>query len=508
MSFERFSTNLKAASTRKETLEGREYRVVPMVMIVEGVLNGSNGPLLYPGDELSNLPGVWNHKPVVVYHPEMHGQCISACTPEVINNQKVGLILNTEFVPGKGTKPGKLKAEAWLEEDRLSLVDNRVLEAITNGTMLELSTGLFTENEDEEGTFNGKAYSAVARNYKPDHLAILPDQVGASSIADGAGFLRVNAEGRATLTVEGDKALKQRLAPLQGKFTGNALSHNNIRDSLYTFLRNDKAEKDRYDVWIEDVYDEFFVYADKGKLFKLDYAVTRNQVGISGEPTEVRRHMEYRTVVGDTFVGNFSEDGAIPAVNKEVDMTKKEIVDGLIANTQTHWEEGDREALMGMDDAVLGKLAPKVAANSTSATDAEKQAVADAAKQGAKELEAPPAANKVKLEDVFSPEQIQTLNRQATHYNKCKADVVAKILGFEANQFTEAELKSRDLDELEKLAAFIRPAATANSGFDPDQDELDAILFEGAAGFHQPTGNRGAVTEEPMDLPTMNFDAA
>lgn len=31
---------------------------------------------------------------------------------------------------------------------------------------------------------------AVARNHRPDHLAILPDQVGACSLADGAGLIR------------------------------------------------------------------------------------------------------------------------------------------------------------------------------------------------------------------------------------------------------------------------------------------------------------------------------
>ena len=60
---------------RKDTLEGREHLVVPMVMMVEGVLDGSNGPLFYPAEEMAKLPQGWNEKPVVVQHPNG-----SACT--------------------------------------------------------------------------------------------------------------------------------------------------------------------------------------------------------------------------------------------------------------------------------------------------------------------------------------------------------------------------------------------------------------------------------------------
>ena len=61
---------------------------------------------------------------------------------------------------------------------------------------MEVSTGLFTENVQANGVFGGKAYHAIATNYRPDHLAILPDQIGACSIEDGAGLLRVNVKNR------------------------------------------------------------------------------------------------------------------------------------------------------------------------------------------------------------------------------------------------------------------------------------------------------------------------
>jgi hypothetical protein len=175
-----------SAPIRHDTMEGRNYLVAPMIMLTEGVHAGSNGPLLYPKEELSKTPVVWNHKPVVVYHPTMNGQGVSACDPDVITNRKVGVIMNARF------DNGKLHAEAWLEKDRADKVDGRIMKAIEANTVMELSTGLFTDNESSDGEWNGKKYVAIARNYRPDHLALLPDKKGACSIEDGAGFLRLN----------------------------------------------------------------------------------------------------------------------------------------------------------------------------------------------------------------------------------------------------------------------------------------------------------------------------
>lgn len=170
---------------RTEILEGRKHLVVPVVMAVEGVLNGSRGAFLYPADELRRSVPHWNGRPVVVYHPDMRFNC-AAGHAEVFTQQRVGTIFNTRF----DSKAKALKAEAWLDPDRLAAVDLRVFNTVSKGEVMEVSTGVYTENGGEPGTFAGKRYEAVARDYRPDHLAILPDQVGACSIADGAGLCR------------------------------------------------------------------------------------------------------------------------------------------------------------------------------------------------------------------------------------------------------------------------------------------------------------------------------
>jgi hypothetical protein len=90
-----------------------------------------------------------------------------------------------------------LRGEAWLDIDRTRAVDPRVLADIEAGRDVEVSTGLTLDEETapDGAVHNGKGgptpYRATARNFRPDHLAILPDSVGACSLKDGCG-IRLN----------------------------------------------------------------------------------------------------------------------------------------------------------------------------------------------------------------------------------------------------------------------------------------------------------------------------
>ena len=60
----------KKPRVRHEELDGRQYLVVPMSMILEGVHAGSQGPIYYSKSELSKTPKMWNMKPITVAHPK------------------------------------------------------------------------------------------------------------------------------------------------------------------------------------------------------------------------------------------------------------------------------------------------------------------------------------------------------------------------------------------------------------------------------------------------------
>ena len=170
-----------AASTTRVTWNGREYIVAPMVLIREGVLNGSSGPLFYPGSELAKNVDAWNGMPIVLNHPREG----SARRPFVLLKDGMGFVFNARY------RQRKLTAEGYFDVEATRQVSPDILTALQSGRTLELSTGLFTDSEEARAgaTFNGKAYTAIARNYRPDHLAILPTAKGACSRTDGCGVL-------------------------------------------------------------------------------------------------------------------------------------------------------------------------------------------------------------------------------------------------------------------------------------------------------------------------------
>ena len=182
---ERLVANL-VGGVRSGKLNGRDYLIAPLTMIVPGVLPGSQGPLYYPPDELAKNVQAWNGIPITVNHPSLNGTPVSARRYEVLESQGIGLVLESRINP-----KGNLIAEGWFDIEKTRKVDNRIIDALLSGKRLELSTGLYTENEEVKSgaTYNGRAYTHVARNYQPDHLAILPDQKGACSLADGCGVL-------------------------------------------------------------------------------------------------------------------------------------------------------------------------------------------------------------------------------------------------------------------------------------------------------------------------------
>lgn len=218
--------------TRRQFRGGREYLVAPLTLIVPGVLNGSQGPLYYPADEIERDFMAWNEMPIVVYHPQsVDGSHVSAQSPGVLDKQGIGYVRRPAY-------NGKLTAEGWFDAERTRTVDQRVYDALLRNEPQELSTGLYTDNEPAENGStapDGKLYTHVARNYRPDHLAILPDQIGACSLRDGCGVLvnTVDNPGDTTVSDKEKLSVLQSLAVLLG--VENAYNPNQPRDDKGRF---------------------------------------------------------------------------------------------------------------------------------------------------------------------------------------------------------------------------------------------------------------------------------
>lgn len=187
---EYLTCNYAVSRHRYETVNGTQYLVVPMTMIVPGVLRGSKGSLLYPHDEVNKDPTAWNKIPITLNHPVRNGRNVSAQHEGVLAEQGIGFV-------DRASSGQKLQAEAWINVQRSNDLDRRIVSNILAGKRIEISTGLFTDNEQAAAgavDSQGRPYEWIARNYRPDHLAVLLDQKGACSINDGCG-LGVNSEG-------------------------------------------------------------------------------------------------------------------------------------------------------------------------------------------------------------------------------------------------------------------------------------------------------------------------
>ncbi len=496
--------------TRYDKMEGKQFLVASMIMLVEGVHEGSEGPLYYPAKEIKNSVPFWNAKPVVVYHPQSNGKFVSACDPDILTNHGVGLIMNTKVgkveveIDKKKVKLTALKAEAWIDVERANVVDDRIMEAIDNKEMMELSTGLVMNCDGEEGEWKGEDYVATVSNYHPDHLALLPDIQGACSIEDGAGFLRLNeAKDNIVLDVTtlADKERKyvlrnkdvilNRISHSLAKKITNEISFDDTRQSLQSMLRENFPDEDF--IWIEDVFDDYFVYDKGGNLYKQEYEDDDGSISFTGLPVVVVKDVNY-------IVKN----------RKDVKMSKKKkeaIVNGLIANESTLWEADDKEDLMAMEQSVLERMIPVENEDTEEEVEAKKKkeqaaAVANAAQKGAEEATAAAAAEGDAEPQTAAqyiknaPKEIQSMLRNGMDsYTAEKDKVIAFITENERCTFTKEQLEAKELSELKTLAALAANTEERKTSLESLND------YSGQAEVV----NSDDDDEEPMEQPKVNW---
>lgn len=176
--------NYSAKSLTRTNYLGRDYLVAPVTLIRPGVLNGSQGPILYELDDMEESVDAWNGKPLLLGHPVGR----SGMEPDIIESTGVGWVFNAAV-------RGKLVAEAWFDIEKTRRLNRELLTQIEARKPVEVSTGLVVSVEHGEGTDDrGRPYNRIARHYRPDHLAILVNQVGACSLNDGCGINNKESE--------------------------------------------------------------------------------------------------------------------------------------------------------------------------------------------------------------------------------------------------------------------------------------------------------------------------
>ena len=256
-----------AGKTRTDTFEGKEYLVVPVVALVEGVIQAVNAPTpeLVLAEEFSFAADAWNGRPVMFDHPVINGEQVSANSPDILAKSGIGLIFNTK------ASATQLEMEAWLDTTKIAELGGDVADVETRikaGETLEVSVGTFVKTESKSGVKNGKTYEGIWRNIVPDHLAFLPvGATGACSVAMGCGASRAAAY---ITTAEGYREVKDAIEPMKKRSLRERLmallpmreagmSQDDIRNELREAL---KSAEPLYQ-YIEDVWesDGYIIYS-------------------------------------------------------------------------------------------------------------------------------------------------------------------------------------------------------------------------------------------------------
>ena len=93
----RLALSVDTGEIRREEYDGVEHVVVSAVAVVEGLMWAQNAPEpeYVPAVAFSKHTDAWNGRPVVLNHPQVDGQLVSANSPAVLEGEMFGILFNT-----------------------------------------------------------------------------------------------------------------------------------------------------------------------------------------------------------------------------------------------------------------------------------------------------------------------------------------------------------------------------------------------------------------------------
>mgnify|MGYP001599213005 CR=1 FL=1 len=440
------NTTINKYTLRKETLNGRAYLVAPVVLITEGVHNGSDGAIYYPFEELSRYPEAWNGRYVPVDHPNENGIDVSVNSPIAIEKWTIGQIFNCKVDEVRKA----LVAEIWIDEKKTKAIAQNVLDILNSGTPLEVSTGLFFDAVQTPGKWNNEEYVKIAINIQPDHLAVLPGKVGACSWKDGCG--------------------------VRNKSTTNLdeISHKELRNKIEGLIHPQNQIGISQDIFLESVFDTYFIWSKRQngeeKLYRQEYSVAADgKISLEGEGQEVAIQILYNPV-------NNKKGGEKRMPNK------KEDVDFILNVKQMEMTEADREFVANMEEkrfATLKTYAEKFAGcKSCNGVEEKKEPVN------------PPTFDEMVAN--AAPEIKEMILNGVEMAKKKKSDLVNVIKANKKNRFSDVVLNSKPIAELEAIVDLMGV-------------EVDFSLQAGSVGGTIKTNERQVDGRGVPDAPVINW---
>ncbi|HDK5934186.1 TPA: DUF2213 domain-containing protein [Klebsiella variicola] len=184
-----------ASNITTETIDGKPHIVVSGITpVVDDIVMNRK---LYPAAEIEKAYNTLERNPMPLGHPKVDGKHVSARDVRAVNEYHVGAWLqNVSHKDGKVTGDMYVNRQYAESNDKGKRLINRLDEMIagTNSEPIHISTGLLYSGIAANGESKGKKYNEIATNMMFDHVAVLLDEPGAGTPAEGVGIF-VNAEG-------------------------------------------------------------------------------------------------------------------------------------------------------------------------------------------------------------------------------------------------------------------------------------------------------------------------
>lgn len=509
----------KTGVIRSAQYHGRDHIVVPVVMLMEGVIHAINAPTaeFVPLATLSRAPQGWDGRPVVLGHPVLNGRQISANDPSVLEAKKFGRVFKTR-IEGK-----KLLCEAWLDPQKIEKMgEQRMLQRIKSGESIEVSVGAFVSTRAAAGNHLGKGYQSEWAEIMPDHLAFLPNSVGACSIDMGCGAVRTAEAGDRRMSES--RTLGERLRALF-TFKASAASHRELHERLAEALKKVVPGF----MYVEGVYmDNTVVYVvnerpgfsytepsvamdDKMEMYKRSYTSdVDGNVTLSDDAVEVEAVTTFEPKDEDMRDAAGARNSASDMAriqemhDKSVELgamcapkaAEAALTAASAANTEAA-ENGGKEEPMALDPkkaAIIKALTECPCSGFTTAdltalesfseerllafqaAGAARKAEQDTASIKAAAAAAPavvPATTEVKPKTVEeflaeAPEEIRTLIADKQAQDAATRATLVNVLKTAQKEYTEPELVAMDLKSLERLARLTNSVEPAHVPSAPD----------------------------------------
>lgn len=401
----------------------QDYLVAPCVMLVAGVLN--QGLVLNE----AIVPEDWNHIPVVVNHPaDPTGTAVSARSPDVLSTCGIGQVFHARL--GQGLRGGhavaSLVGELWINLVDAQRCGGEALQAVQMleaQQSLEVSTAFYPDVQPYAGVFHGANYTEVYARLRPDHLALLPNAVGACDWQAGCGAPRLNE----CACLDEECVCQQGVMPMEESATRSRWQR------FWQFVQEFMPEEDD---------DDTSAVQDAAAPAVAD-AVTTATAPQQAPDGDVPPMPERPAGAQDTADPEPSEEEmSLMAPSPTV----KARVDALIANERTVWTELDRPDLEQLAESVLIRMA----------------------NQPLPDVQRPPSGPRP-LTDVLAdlnPEERDALEDAIVTQQEEKEGLLLTILANKLNPFTREELQVMKVKRLKQLVDYggdVRPGAAVPS---------------------------------------------